>query len=100
MLDRWKKCVQSVNAALEVFGKCRANKIEGLDDPACYAFLSCAIQAAKKSGRHGYTCHTGRFDRAKFERDKFDRKKIEKENVIARKLKIEKEKERKLKILI
>jgi hypothetical protein len=24
-----------VNAALEVFGKCEANKIEGLDDPAC-----------------------------------------------------------------
>ena len=35
MLDRWKKCVQSVNAALEVFGKCEANKIEGLDGPAC-----------------------------------------------------------------
>ena len=64
--------------------------------PSCLA----QYKLPKKSGRHGYTCHTGRFDRAKFERDKFDRKKIEKENVITRKLKIEKEKERKLKILI
>ena len=37
---------------------------------------SCTIQAAKKSGRHCYTCHTGRFDRAKFEGDKFEKESI------------------------
>ena len=61
---------------------------------------SCLAQYKPPKNREGIACHTGRFDRAKFERDKFDRKKIEKENVITRKLKIEKEKERKLKILI